>query len=95
MNLKPLNDRVVVEPLDPETKTAGGIILPDSAKEKPTKGRVVAVGPGKLLDGGDRGGLSVSEGDVVYYGKYAGTEVKLDGRELKILREGDVLAIEN
>lgn len=95
MNLKPLNDRVVVEPLDPETRTAGGIILPDSAQEKPTKGRVIAVGPGKLMDSGDRGGLAVSEGDVVYYGKYAGTEVKLGGRELKILRESDVLAIEN
>ena len=92
LNLRPLDDRVVVEPKEAEEVTAGGIVLPDSAKEKPQRGTVVAVGPGKLLDSGDRGALSVSVGDEVIYGKYSGSEVEIDGREVKILRETDILA---
>lgn len=92
LNLRPLDDRVVVEPLEAEQVTAGGIVLPDSAKEKPQRGRVVAVGPGKLLDSGDRGKLSVTVGDQVIYGKYGGSEVEVDGVEYKILRENDILA---
>jgi chaperonin GroES len=94
VNLKPLNDRVIVTPLAAETKTAGGVILPDTAKEKPTRGKVLAVGPGKTLDDGKRVALAVKNGDVVYYGKYAGTEVKVSGEELKILREEDILGVE-
>ena len=94
MNLKPLNDRVVVSPLTADEKTAGGVILPDTAKEKPNKGKVLAVGPGKLLDDGKCVALAVKAGDVVYYGKYSGTEVKVSGTELKILREEDILGIE-
>ncbi len=94
MNLKPLNDRVIVTPLAAEEKTAGGVILPDNAKEKPTKGKVVAVGPGKTLDDGKRVALGIKTGDVVWYGKYSGTEVKVSGEEFKILREEDILGIE-
>ncbi len=92
INLRPLDDRVVVEPKEAEEVTAGGIVLPDTAKEKPQRGTVIAVGPGKLLDSGDRGTLSVSVGDEVIYGKYSGSEVEVDGREVKILRETDILA---
>ena len=92
INLKPLDDRIVVEPLEAEEVTAGGIVLPDSAKEKPQRGTVIAVGPGRLLDSGERGALSVAVGDEVIYGKYAGSDIEVDGREVKILREGDVLA---
>ena len=92
INLKPLDDRVVVEPMDAEEVTAGGIVLPDTAKEKPQRGTVVAVGAGKLLEGGGRGELSVAIGDEVIYGKYAGTDIEVDGREVKILRETDILA---
>jgi chaperonin GroES len=92
LNLRPLDDRVVVEPLEAEEVTAGGIVLPDSAKEKPQRGKVVAVGPGKLLESGDRGKLSVAVGDQVIYGKYGGSEVEVDGVEYKILRENDILA---
>jgi chaperonin GroES len=92
INLNPLDDRIVVEPVAAEEKTAGGIVLPDSAKEKPQRGIVLAVGPGKLLDSGQRGELSVVVGDEVIYGKYAGSDVEVDGREVKILRESDVLA---
>ena len=92
MTLKPLDDRVVVEPLSAEETTAGGIVLPDSAKEKPQRGTVIAVGPGKLLDTGTRGTLSVAVGDQVIYGKYGGTEIEVDGDEVKILRESDILA---
>jgi len=92
LNLRPLDDRVVVEPREAEETTAGGIVLPDTAKEKPQRGTVVAVGPGKLLDSGDRGTLSVAVGDEVIYGKYAGTDIEVDGRDIKILRESDVLA---
>ena len=92
IKLKPLDERVVVEPVEAEEKTAGGIVLPDTAKEKPQRGTVLAVGPGKLLEGGDRSALSVAVGDEVIYGKYAGTDIDLDGREVKILRESDILA---
>jgi len=92
MNLRPLDDRVVVQAMEPEEKTAGGIVLPDTAQEKPQRGKVVAVGPGKLLDSGTRGELSVSVGDEVIFGKYGGTEIEVDGQEVKILRESDILA---
>jgi chaperonin GroES len=93
MKIRPLDDRVVVRPLEAEEKTAGGIVLPDTAKEKPQQGEVVAAGPGRLLDNGDRGGLSVKVGDRVFFGKYSGTEVKVDGEELKIMRESDILGV--
>lgn len=89
--VKPLDDRVVVKPLEAEEKTAGGILLPDTAKDKPTKGEVVAVGPGKLLESGQRAGMSLKVGDRVVFGKYGGTEVKIDGVEHKILRESEIL----
>ena len=92
ISLRPLDDRVVVEPVEAEETTAGGIVLPDTAKEKPQRGVVLAVGPGRLLDSGDRGELSVQVGDEVIYGKYAGSDVEVDGREVKILRESDILA---
>jgi len=92
LKLRPLDDRVVVQPEEAESTTAGGIVLPDSAKEKPQRGTVVAVGPGKLLDNGNRGTLSVAVGDVVIYGKYGGSEVEVDGQDVKILRESDILA---
>ena len=92
LKVRPLDDRVVVEPLEAEEKTAGGILLPDTAKQKPQRGRVVAVGPGKLRDSGERSALAVSVGDEVLYGKYSGSEVEVDGKEYKILRETDVLA---
>jgi chaperonin GroES len=92
MKLRPLDDRVVIEPLDPEEVTAGGIVLPDAAQEKPQRGHVVAIGPGKLLDSGKRGELSIGVGDQVIFGKYAGSEVEVDGKDLKIMRESDILA---
>ena len=92
IKVRPLDDRVVVEPLEAEEKTAGGILLPDSAKQKPQRGRVVAVGPGKLLDDGKRAALNVQKGDEVIYGRYAGNDITMDRREIKILREGDILA---
>ncbi|MBX7168525.1 MAG: co-chaperone GroES [Pirellulales bacterium] len=92
IKLRPLDDRVVVEPKEAEEMTAGGIVLPDSAKEKPQRGTVISVGPGKLLDSGQRGALSVAVGDEVIYGKYSGTEIEVAGREVKILRETDILA---
>jgi chaperonin GroES len=92
ITLRPLDDRVVVSPLDAEEMTAGGIVLPDAAREKPQRGTVVAVGIGKLLDSGVRGELSVKVGDQVIYGKYGGSEVEVDGAEYKILRESDILA---
>ena len=91
--IRPLDDRVVVRPLEAEVVSAGGIVLPDTAKEKPQRGEIIAIGPGRMLDNGDRGGLSVKVGDQVFYGKYAGTEVKVDGEELKIMRETDILGI--
>jgi len=92
IKIRPLDDRVVVEPLQAEETTAGGIVLPDTAKEKPQRGTVVAVGPGKLLDTGNRGELSVTVGDEVIYGKYGGSDIEVDGDDVKILREGDILA---
>ena len=83
---------MVVEPVAAEEKTAGGIVLPDSAKEKPQRGKVVAVGPGKLLDNGQRAQLSVVVGDEVIYGKYGGTDIEVNGDDVKILRESDILA---
>ncbi len=91
MKIRPLDDRVVVKPLDAEETTPGGIVLPDTAQEKPQSGEIVATGPGKLMDNGDRAGLSVKVGDHVIYGKYSGTEIKVEGDELKILRESDIL----
>jgi chaperonin GroES len=92
IKLRPLDDRVVVEPLEAEEVTAGGIVLPDAAQEKPQRGKVIATGPGKLLDSGNRGELSVKVGDEVIYGKYGGSEIEVEGEELKILRENDILA---
>ena len=92
MNIHPLDDRIVVEPMEAEEKTAGGILLPDTAKEKPQKGKVVAVGPGKLLDDGKRAAPSVKKGDIVLYAKYGGSEVKVGEKEYLIMRESDVLA---
>ena len=92
VKIRPLDDRIVVEPLSAEETTAGGIVLPDAAQEKPQRGTVLAVGPGKLLDSGNRGELSVSVGDEVIYGKYGGSDIEVDGDEVKILRESDILA---
>jgi chaperonin GroES len=92
LGVRPLDDRVVVLPKEAEEVTSGGIVLPDTAKEKPQRGSVVAVGPGKLLDSGERGTLSVREGDEVIYSKYGGSEIQIDGEDYKILREGDILA---
>jgi len=92
MALKPLDDRVVVEPLSAEEKTAGGIVLPDAAQEKSQRGKVLAVGPGRILDGGKRATVAVQVGDEVLFGKYGGTEIEVDGKDLKILRESDILA---
>ena len=82
----------VVQPLEAEETTAGGIVLPDSAKEKPQRGTVVAVGPGRLLESGNRGEVSVALGDLVIYGRYGGSDIEVDGQEMKILRESDILA---
>ncbi len=90
--LRPLDDRVVVKTLDAEETTAGGIVLPDTAQEKPQRGKVLAVGIGKLLDSGNRGELSVTVGDEVIFGKYGGSDLEIDGEEVKILRESDILA---
>jgi chaperonin GroES len=92
MNLKPLGDRLIVKAIDEEETTASGIVLPDTAKEKPQRGKVKAVGDGKLDDNGNRVPLDVAEGDEVLYSKYGGTEIKIDGEELLVLRESDVLA---
>lgn len=93
MNLKPLNDGLVVERLEEETVTPSGIVLPDSAKEKPQKGKVLAAGPGKMDNNGNRMAMTVKVGDVVMFSKYGPTEVKHDGKELLFLNETDVLAI--
>jgi chaperonin GroES len=96
MNLKPLGDRLIVRAIDEEETTKSGLVLPDTAKEKPQKGKVLAVGAGKLDDDGKRIPLEVAEGDEVLYSKYGGTEIKVDGEELLVLRESDVLArVEN
>ncbi len=93
MKIRPLNDRLLVKRLAEEEKTAGGIIIPDSAKEKPAEGEVVAVGLGKLADSGDRVALQVAVGDKVLFSKYGGTDVKLDGEDYLIMREDDILGI--
>ena len=93
MKIRPLNDRLLVKRLAEEEKTAGGIIIPDSAKEKPAEGEIVAVGPGKVSDKGDRVALQVSIGDRVLFSKYGGTDVKLDGEDFLIMREDDILGI--
>ncbi len=92
IKLKPLADRVVVAPMEKETMK-GGIIIPDTAKEKPQQGKIIAVGPGQISDSGERVAPEVKKGDIVLYGKYAGTEVNVDGEDYLILRESDVLAI--
>ena len=92
LKVRPLDDRVVVEVLEAEDKTAGGILLPDTAKQKPQKGKVIAVGPGKLRDNGERSTVGVVVGDEVIFGRYSGSDVEVDGNELKILRESDILA---
>jgi chaperonin GroES len=92
ISIRPLDDRVVVRPHEAEEKTSGGILLPDNAKEKQQRGTVVAVGPGKLLDNGQRGALSVAVGDEVIFGKYGGTDIEYQGDDVKILRETDILA---
>ena len=92
LKVRPLDDRVVVEPLEAEEKTAGGILLPDTAKQKPQRGRVLAVGPGKLRESGERSMLAVAKGDEVIYGRYTGNDIEVAGREVKILRESDILA---
>lgn len=93
MKIRPLNDRVLVKRLEGEEKTAGGIIIPDSAKEKPAEGEVVAVGPGKLNEAGQRVALNVAVGDRVLFSKYGGTDVKLDGEDYLIMREDDILGV--
>ena len=93
MKIKPLQDRVIVKRLEEETKTAGGIIIPDTAKEKPQQGKVMAVGPGKVLEGGTKVEMTVKNGDLVLFSKYAGSEVKIDGDEYLIMREDDILGI--
>ena len=92
LKIRPLEDRVVIQQIEAEEKTAGGIVLPDTAKEKPQRGRVLSVGPGKMLDSGERSPIGVGEGDEVLFGKYSGTDIKVDGHEVKILRETDILA---
>ena len=93
MAVKPLDDRVLIKQSEAEEVTDGGIVLPDTAKEKPQRGKVVAAGPGKMLDSGKRGKMGLKKGDEVFYGKFAGTEVKINGKDFVILRESDVLAV--
>ena len=93
MKLKPLNDRVIVNRVEKEQKTAGGIIIPDTAKEKPQEGKIVAAGPGKLDDKGNRIPMEVKEGDRILFSKYAGTEIKIDGVEHIFMKEDDILAV--
>jgi len=93
MKVKPLGDRVVVKALEQEERTSSGIVLPDTAKEKPQQGKVMAVGTGKLLDSGERVSLEVQEGQTIIFSKYAGTEVKIEGEDYLILSERDILAI--
>ncbi len=93
MKIRPLHDRVIVRRMEEETTTAGGIVIPDSAAEKPMRGEVIAVGPGKSNDEGKVTPLSVKEGDTVLFGKYAGTEIKIDGEEVLVMREDDIMGI--
>ncbi len=93
MNIRPLNDRVIVKRLEEEKTTPGGIVIPDSATEKPVRGEVVVVGAGKALDNGQVRPLAVKAGDKVLFGKYAGTEIKVDGQEILVMREDDIIAV--
>jgi chaperonin GroES len=93
MNIRPLHDRIIVERLEEETKTAGGLIIPDTAKEKPQQGKVIAVGKGKKTEDGKILPLDVKEGDKILFGKYAGTEIKIEGKEFLMMREDDVLGV--
>jgi chaperonin GroES len=93
MNIRPLHDRVVVRRLEEERTTAGGIVIPDTATEKPIQGEIIAVGKGKLLDNGEQRPLDVKVGDRVLFGKYSGTEVKLDGKEFLVMREDDIMGV--
>jgi len=93
MKIRPLHDRVIVKRMEGEEKTKGGIIIPDTAKEKPVEGKVIAVGSGKVLENGKKAPLQVKEGDRILFGKYSGTEVKIDGEERLIMREDDIIAI--
>ncbi len=92
VTIRPLDDRVVVEGLEAEEKTSGGILLPDTAKQKPQQGKVIAVGPGRQRESGERSVVAVKVGDTVLFGKYAGSDVEVNGKEYKILRESDILA---
>ena len=92
-NIRPLGEKVLIRRLEAEEMTKGGIVLPDSAKEKPQRGKVIAVGPGKLLDSGERGEMCLKKGDEVFYGKYSGTEIKIEGEEYILMDESDVLAV--
>jgi len=93
MNIRPLHDRVVVRRMAEERKTPGGIVIPDTAAEKPIQGEIIAVGNGKILDNGDRRALDVKVGDRVLFGKYSGTEVKVEGEEVLVMREEDIMAV--
>ena len=93
MKIRPLNDRILVKSLEEEEKTAGGIIIPDSAKEKPAEGEIVAVGPGKMNDAGERAAMDVKVGDRVLFSKYGGTDIKYDGDDFLIMREDDILGV--
>jgi chaperonin GroES len=93
MKLRPLHDRVIVKRLEEEKLSAGGIVIPDSAAEKPIRGKVLSVGKGKILDNGETRKLDVKKGDTVLFGKYSGTEVKVDGEELLVMREDDIMAV--
>ena len=93
MKLRPLHDRVIVERMEEERMSAGGIVIPDSATEKPVRGEVLAVGNGKILENGDKRALDIKVGDTILFGKYSGTEVKVDGAELLVMREEDIMAV--
>ena len=93
MNLRPLHDRVIVKRMEEERMSAGGIVIPDSATEKPVRGKVLAVGNGKILDNGEKRALDIKAGDNILFGKYSGTEVKVDGEELLVMREEDIMAV--
>ena len=93
MNLRPLHDRVIVKRMEEERMSAGGIVIPDSATEKPVRGEVLAVGNGKILENGEKRALDIQAGDTVLFGKYSGTEVKVDGEELLVMREEDIMAV--
>ena len=93
MNLRPLHDRVIVKRMEEERMSAGGIVIPDSATEKPVRGEVLAVGNGKILDSGEKRALDIKQGDKILFGKYSGTEIKVDGEELLVMREEDIMAV--